>query len=214
LSTGYVTSQSVTSFSPFTFGSLDGSNALPVELISFTANYIKPKVHLEWTTASEINNDYFTIEKSRDGNNFEAIKKVEGAGTTSDISNYFEVDISPYIGVSYYRIKQTDYDGQYDYSELVAVNVPDNFSDEQITIYPNPSRAGNFSIDINSIESNTISVSIYSLSGNKIYSQNYDNSGQLGGKITIVNHIPLSTGQYLVKIRGDSFVTVRKISVY
>ena len=89
---------------------------LPVELISFTAKSViedgKNMVVLNWTTLSETNNDYYTIERSSDGMHFEELSRVQGAGTTTDISTYYAADENPFMGVSYYRLKQTDFDAE------------------------------------------------------------------------------------------------------
>lgn len=97
------------------------ASPLPIELVSFEAHLNIDQVDLKWITASELNNDYFTIERSTDGVNFVTVFKVEGAGTTTHEMEYFEIDYSPIVGVVYYRLKQTDFDGKYTYSGLVPV---------------------------------------------------------------------------------------------
>ena len=94
---------------------------LPIELVEFTANPVNDFVELSWTTATEENNDYFTVERSKDADMFKELAKVDGAGNSSYTITYFELDTSPYRGVSYYRLKQTDFDGKYDYSDIVSV---------------------------------------------------------------------------------------------
>jgi len=113
--------------------------ALPVELTEFTAKANKVAVDLMWETASEIDNDFFVIERSSDARRFEAIGKVEGSGSTASISNYSFIDKNPLKGNNYYRLKQTDFDGAYEYSDIRNVN----FDGEELQIYPNPSFAGN-----------------------------------------------------------------------
>ena len=139
-SPGDVTSNSVSSFSPFTFGSLSGSvNPVPVELISFDAVMNKDnQVELTWSTANEINNDYFTVERSSDLIHWEEVVVVKGAGNSNEILNYNALDANPMTGVSYYRLKQTDFDGTSEYSSVVIIeNRPDLPS---ITLAPNPAR--------------------------------------------------------------------------
>ncbi len=99
------------------------NNPLPIELLSFTAKYQDGKVLLKWATGSEINNDFFTLERSHDAVNAEAIGFVEGAGNSSQTLHYNFVDHDPLPGISYYRLKQTDYDGSFEYSQWVAVQV-------------------------------------------------------------------------------------------
>ena len=95
------------------------------------------EVILRWETASEEDNSHFVVERSADGNSFEAIGTVAGNGTTSEINHYSLVDKDPYYGYNYYRLKQVDFDGDYEYSQIETViissqDVPD------VIIYPNP----------------------------------------------------------------------------
>ena len=75
---------------------------------------------MSWSTASEINNDFFTVEKSIDGHIFESIRQVAGAGFSTTVKNYSIYDRNPVSGISYYRLKQTDYDCNFEYSKVVA----------------------------------------------------------------------------------------------
>jgi|GEM_PF-3954139 len=133
--TGSVLSTSTfTSFSPITFVSEFGF-ALPIKLTRFSADVVNNSVALSWKTASELHNDYFTIQRSVNGIEFESLFNVDGAGTTTVAKSYNAVDPSPYRGASYYRLKQTDYDGKSTYSKIVSVTLSEN----DWTISPNPS---------------------------------------------------------------------------
>lgn len=96
---------------------------LPIELLVFSAKPIDSQVRLNWSTATELNNDYFTIERSVDGSNWEVVDLVKGQGTTAQQSDYELMDTRPFSGLSYYRLKQTDYDGTFSYSSIVSVSV-------------------------------------------------------------------------------------------
>ncbi len=113
---------------------------LPVELVSFTA---KPKdncVILEWATANELNNDYFQVERSSNGSDFQAVgDKIDGAGTTNEPLNYEFIDTAPLSGISYYRLKQVDFDGQHSYSDVKAVQIG-NAPKGEMLVFPNPTR--------------------------------------------------------------------------
>ena len=101
--------------------------ALPIELISFTGHSEGVVNKLEWSTASEINNDYFTLERSEDGINFTEIGKVVGAGNSTSKLNYTFIDEKPLYGINYYILRQTDYNGDYELSNIVAIkNTLDN----------------------------------------------------------------------------------------
>ncbi|HXP51694.1 MAG TPA: T9SS type A sorting domain-containing protein, partial [Bacteroidia bacterium] len=130
---------SFNSFSYFTLGRLNGTgkNPLPIKLLDFTAVPNGEKVDLAWETATEIDNAYFTVEKSKDGNSnsFTKVIDVPGAGNSNVARDYAEVDYQPYSGVSYYRLKQTDKNGNYTYSNIVPVNFDVN---QNMVICPNP----------------------------------------------------------------------------
>ncbi len=110
----------LTSFSDFAVAKHDAF-PLPIELLFFTAEMIDESIMLKWATASEINNDYFTIERSSDLRNSTEIARINGAGTTRNTCYYQHEDNKPLRGINYYRLKQTDYDGSFDYSQWVAV---------------------------------------------------------------------------------------------
>ncbi|MFK7799444.1 MAG: T9SS type A sorting domain-containing protein [Aureispira sp.] len=113
---------------------------LPIELAYFDAAVAnKNQVVLSWETAVEINNSHFTIEHSMDGVNWEAVTTVAGAGNSNVPISYRIVDELPHFGISYYRLKQTDFDGQYTYSEIKAVEI-EIPTTHNITVYPNPTR--------------------------------------------------------------------------
>jgi hypothetical protein len=110
---------------------------LPIELLSFSVEAMLENIALNWTTASERENDYFNIERSSDGINFISIFKKNGAGTSTEILNYSFFDNNPLVGVSYYRLKQTDYDWVSTYSKTKSVvfNIMDGLV---FNVYPNP----------------------------------------------------------------------------
>ncbi|PJF33793.1 MAG: hypothetical protein CUN57_01220, partial [Phototrophicales bacterium] len=120
-------------------------NALPIDLVRFVASKRDGgQVSLEWTTASEINNDYFTIERSFDGRNFESIGQVKGAGNSFEEINYSFVDES-IAGISsnrivYYRLKQTDYDGVFTYSDVISVELGESKGFDIIEIFEEQSQ--------------------------------------------------------------------------
>jgi hypothetical protein len=110
---------------------------LSVELLFFNATPKEDVVYLFWATASEINNDFFTIEKSRDALNWEFLINIPGAGNSSSSIHYQTIHENPHYGISYYRLKQTDFDGQYKYSDIIAVDI-NKKGEKNLTIYPNP----------------------------------------------------------------------------
>lgn len=94
---------------------------LPIELLSFSAECSNQKIIISWITASEINNHFFTIERSAEGVNFQNIGTIAGAGNSNQNPYYTFEDSEPLEGISYYRLKQTDFDGKFEYSKVIAV---------------------------------------------------------------------------------------------
>jgi len=112
---------------------------LPIELIDFNGKYINDnKIELYWTTATEINNDYFTIEKSSDLNSWSILTTVKGAGNSNTMLNYSCFDNNPYIGTTnYYRLKQTDYNGKFTYFKPISIDGKAN-NNFEVNVFPNP----------------------------------------------------------------------------
>lgn len=127
------------SFRPILRIRYSGCSPLPVELLNFDARCISTgQIELRWQTASEVNNDYFTIENSIDGISWTEIKEIKGAGNSNTLLTYSTVDEQPFTGISYYRLKQTDFDGKFSYSSVKDVNVVNE--KPSVMIYPNPSQ--------------------------------------------------------------------------
>ncbi len=115
---------------------LDNSdNPLPIELVSFEATLQGNSVELTWVSATEINNDFYSIYKSNDGETWEFWKDVQGAGNSNVELNYTEMDNEPYQGKNYYKLSQTDFDGT---TEELGVRVVQINADGNLTAYPNP----------------------------------------------------------------------------
>lgn len=113
------------------------ASPLPVELFNFFAvEKNNSEVYCSWQTASEINNDYFILMRSKDGLNFEEIAKVDGAGNSNIVLNYSFIDKHPFFGNSYYKLKQVDFNGDYNYSVTREVKLSKQGS--SFSIYPNP----------------------------------------------------------------------------
>ncbi|MBI4647878.1 MAG: T9SS type A sorting domain-containing protein, partial [Bacteroidia bacterium] len=177
-------SNAFTSFSKFTLANkTDGNNALPIELLSFDAVFNGSAVELTWTTASEINNDYFTIERS-DGtmDDWNIVGTVKGAGNSSTLRNYeftdqpetrlvvseAELTQNPET-VLYYRLKQTDFDGRFKYSSVVSVKLK---SKGEIRIFPNPLYNETAKLDLSGFKENEkITVAVQDVMGRELFSK-------------------------------------------
>lgn len=166
------------------------SCALPIELTAFNAQAQEKMVQLSWATASEINNSHFGIERSIDGETWENIGRVEGNGTTNTEQYYNYWDENPHNTLNYYRLKQVDFDGKYEYSEIRSVFI----SNENIAIfaYPNPT------IDYLSFNDLTKgSIIIYNILGQKVANYSiHEAEQQIDIRI-------LEKGQYFIKILSE-----------
>ncbi|MCE2743595.1 MAG: T9SS type A sorting domain-containing protein, partial [Fluviicola sp.] len=186
-------------------GAFESATALPIELLFFNAKLENNTyVDLIWSTASEINNDYFTIERSQDGLNLQEFDIVAGAGNSTHKINYSLIDRDPFDGISYYRLKQTDYDGKYTYSDIISVNKTNLNS--TFTIYPNPNHGNEFAISGNVNWENS-KISIYNQSGMLIENVNI-NDDQL-----IHPSSNLNSGIYFIKIISNETNTTLKMIV-
>jgi Secretion system C-terminal sorting domain len=122
----------------FTIGNTDKSKPLPIGLTTFKGHCQNSMVTLNWTTATEVNNDFFNVEKSADGFSWDVLATVKGAGTTSAKTTYSTIDEKPFAKLSYYRLKQVDFGGSYSYSNIVAVPID---APDGLLVYPNPSKS-------------------------------------------------------------------------
>jgi len=113
-------------------------SVLPIELTTFGAHQTSHEIYLFWTTATEQNNDYFTVENSVDGTNWQLLKTINGAGNSTASMHYSIEDINPYIGWNYYRLKQTDFDGTEKTSREISIYFNPT-KGEKISLFPNPS---------------------------------------------------------------------------
>lgn len=141
------------------------NSALAVELLDFNVELSASKaVKVSWKTASEIDNESFTIERSEDGINWMSLMEVEGAGTSTSMRNYEEFDFLPLEGSSYYRLKQTDFDGSSSYSRVRKIEIGSRYFNK-IKIYPNPSR---HFITINGNGENLGFIKVYDILGREV----------------------------------------------
>jgi hypothetical protein len=199
-SAGTITASGITSFSKFTLANKSaGINPLPVELVSFTATPNESSVELKWSTASEKNNDYFTIERTKDGFEYQELARVQGAGNSTTILNYSRFDDAPYTGASYYRLKQTDFDGKTTYSKLQKVNFNETAYDgaSQLELYPNPNEGEVINLNFEAAEDQQILIEMHDLSGKNVY--NLSIMAEKGAnKHTIYMATKLASGTYII----------------
>jgi hypothetical protein len=137
---------------------------VPVELLDFHAVPGNGSVQLGWTTAMELNNEFFTIEKSRDGVTFTEVSRVSGAGNSNRVLNYRSTDAEPFPGLSYYRLKQTDHNGDFTYSKTVLVKFRSSAVIGEMNVIPNPFTENAF-INFNSGADGNMQLTIVDMTG-------------------------------------------------
>jgi len=186
---------------------------LPIKLLSFEANANGNKVDLKWITTSEINNDYFTVEKSNDAKIWSEVIITNGAGNSNQNIEYYETDYQPLNGISYYRLKQTDFDGNYSYSIMVPVKYESNIVDGNIGLFPSPVNIGEIvHISFNNIISNEVLVVSRDIQGKEFYSKVVLNieDGKLVG-IPIDANIPV--GVYLITVTSENKIYNQRLII-
>lgn len=169
---------------------------LPVVLTKFEGKQVNRLVTLKWATESEIDNSHFDIEKSIDGVRFESLGSLEGVGTTNETNNYKFNDNNPSNGVNYYRLKQVDFDGEYEYSKIISVKVENENS--SISVFPNPVREKT-QIQIDAIYPNSF-LEIISSTGQVVREIKVENSVQE----VFMGDLP--SGIYFFRLNNNSIV--------
>jgi hypothetical protein len=189
-----------------------GSNPLPVELKSFNAYRNGNEIVLEWSTASELNNDYFTVQRSKDGLEFSSLLDVPGNGTSSEEHLYSAVDDRPFIGTSYYRLKQTDYNGLFSFSKVISVGL-NNTASILFDIFPNPSNGANTYVKILGIDNSVeIQISIRDLLGRNLILIESHSGENLERLIPLqIDHLP--PGVYLINLASKSGVISKRLVI-
>jgi hypothetical protein len=144
---------------------------LPVKLTSFTADVVNnSSVQLKWSTASEINNDFFTLERSKDGVDYSDLSRITGAGNSTMPRFYSFSDEDPYSGISYYRLRQTDYDGTSEAFNPLTVHFKSSLKDFTACVYPNPFR-DEFTVEFYSEVQGELTVELLGLRTKITYSE-------------------------------------------
>ena len=209
-----ITVYGLTGFSRFIL--TDGDSPLPVELSSFTSSISGRDVKLHWTTASETNNSGFQIERSAGNNQWSAVSFVNGSGTSTSQKDYSYTDKNLSSGKYNYRLKQVDYNGQYNYFNLnneVNIGLPSKFDLSQNYPNPfNPSTKISFDIPVDG----KVSITLYDISGKEV--SKLVNEFKTAGYYSVsFNGSNLSSGTYFYRIvsegNGQNFVATKKMTL-
>lgn len=185
---------------------------LPIRLSSFSGKIVNAAVQLKWSTATETNNDYFTVEKCDDRIHFKEVLRVKGVGNSSTTINYTATDEDLLAGNSYYRLKQTDFDGTTTYSGVIAIG--NNLSsDEKLIVYPNPSsRESKVYLNLTATINKPILVVIRDVFGREFYSsvELLDTGSAL---IALDISGKLTAGVYLITASCENKIYNRKLVI-
>ena len=189
-------------------GSKNHSTVLPIELTALTATCDGRKALVEWTTASERNNDYFSLERSDDAINFTEIARIAGAGNSIAPLDYSYTDYGVHGGDNYYRLVQVDYDGTRTASEIVVANCIEASGEPEVLAYPNPF-SGDLTVELENFGDRPARIDVYDMLGRLVYTEEVgapQNSYQ-----TVLHFGNLPDATYTVRVGTADFVINRKV---
>ncbi len=196
--------------------SLKPEFTLPINLVRFTAIPENSSVTVKWTTGTEKNNDYFTIQRSSDGNNFKDISRIDGAGNSNSLLNYSYTDDNPLSGTSYYRLKQTDFNNLQTQSEIVSVSLTKTTGNSDFYVFPNPSVQGeNINIKVNGMEAEKeVLIVVKNVFGEELYSKVTfsDFNGEVLEAFDTMNRLP--SGTYIIVASSLNKVYSKKLIIH
>ncbi len=217
--TGTITSvNNFTTLSSFTLANgMCAGNPLPVELIKFTAQANENNVDIAWSTATEKNCDYFEIERSANEVDFESIGKVKGSGNSNAVIDYKWIDTKPLQSISYYRIKQVDFNGEFQYSDERVIDITTKKHEEDIIVYPNPSNGKLFHIAfahqiLTVVHESKINVQLFDESGKLVFGASEGLNGNYEKDMELDFNQKLESGIYLLKLKSDN-LSINKLVV-
>lgn len=178
----------------------DYTSPLPIKLLSFAANCRDGKALIQWSTASEVNNDFFTIEKTFDGINFEFVAKIKGAGNSNTVLNYNYIDNNPGNGKVYYRLSQTDFDGTTETFDLISFECGSTTPLDIISVYNN--QGGYVISSLSAPYNGKYALSVIDVRGRLIY---HDNLNLVEGfnQVSLQMQEP-SSGVYFIRLSNES----------
>lgn len=184
----------------------NNTNPLPIELISFDGRCLTDKNELYWSTATETNNDYFTVERSENLKNWEEVTIVKGAGNSNSVLNYTTYDYHPKNNL-YYRLKQTDFNGKSTYSKEISLKC-NEFNNFEISIFQ---QNKDLIFNLNNPNNLSYTISLFDILGRKMITNKYElNEGFNQLKIDISN---LIIGCYTIVLQSDNEIISKKIII-
>ncbi len=187
---------------------LEHSFVLPVELIGFNGKLKNKEVELNWSTASEINNAGFEIQRSNDGRHWELLDFVHGAGNSDITITYQYIDSEPMKGIQYYRLRQVDFDNRHEFSQTISINYSSS-TGELGELYPNPTENGIVYINYDSNTRERLNIKVHNLVGQVVFQESRE--AGMGTSQLELDLRTLGKGLFLVSIEeSSSFETFSK----
>lgn len=200
----YVEVINVSAFSPWTL--VNKNNPLPIELLSFKGECKGKNILLTWETATEVNNDYYTVERSINGETFNSVAVIQGAGNSSANLHYEYTDDFPFSGVLYYRLKQTDYDGKFEYSNIFSIRDCKNLD---ASIYAFTHDMQSIIVIINTPIIKNYFLTLYNMMGEEVFNRQIN---AMKGKTRIELQMEIiASGIYLLRISADDEIYAKRI---
>lgn len=189
---------------------VNSTTLLPIELLTFNAVCEGNKISLTWSTASETNNNYFTVERSKDAQTWEKVTTVQGARNSNTILYYSAVDIKPYLDYTYYQLKQTDYNGTFTFSNVVIAGCGSKTPFNVVSI--NQSQQGEgIVIQLSAGEGEQYTYAFYDIRGRLL--QNKSAKAVEGMNEVYINTQGISNGIYLITLQNETKLISRKIFI-
>jgi len=186
------------------FATCPSGGPLPVDFINVNATQKGGAVAINWSTASESNNNYFDIEKSIDGSSFTTINSVKGAGNSSTVKNYGSYDAKPVAGFNYYRIRQVDFDGKFKFSEVVKVKI--SFEKTGVSVLANPF-VNNITVDFASPANQRLNVRLMDISGKMIATEMWT-IAKGSSRVVFSKVNSLQKGMYIFTVTDDDGIVI------
>ena len=185
------------------------ASALPVELVNFKGELKEDKTTLlSWSTASELNNDYFDVQrKKQDGSGWESIGQVDGFGNSHQLISYSFIDENPNVGENYYRLKQVDFNGRSEYSPTIMVKLDGGTIEtkDEFVIYPNPVKNEIWiKTDENSLNNQTALLEVFDVSGQKVLESVME---QKEKRLDLTEY---QSGIYLIKVGTKTYKILKQ----
>ena len=184
---------------------------LPIDLLNFSGECEDGNAVLQWVTATELNNEFFTLERSCDGINYEIINTVKGAGNSTSMQTYTYIDVNFPEGTCYYRLKQTDFDGNYKYFNNIPVRCSakeGNYNFEIVSVIPNPTRDFAY-LFFNSTDESEITIVTVDILGRQIATNKF--FAHKGLNNSTIDLSEFSNGVYFIRLSNGEKQFIEKI---